>query len=75
MAVNQICDRCGRDMDKEKYQRGLVARVTPIWKFWGVVSQREGFLDMWQHNKYAIDLCQNCTTEFLIFSKSKRRRK
>lgn len=73
MAVHHLCDRCGRDLNSEAYQRGLVARMRhglrPKWKFWGVTPTKSGFNDMWELSADRIDLCQKCTKEFLKFSK------
>lgn len=75
MAVHHLCDRCGKDLNQEAYQRGMIARLkrglATRWKFWGVMPQKSGFNDMWELNRTHIDLCQSCTKEFFKFVQTK----
>lgn len=73
MANIDICDRCDGELHKEAYQRGIIARLRkPLWKLSRVTPMKSGFMDMWEVNRYEIDLCQKCTKEFFKFTKKRK---
>lgn len=64
MAVQQLCDRCGRVIDR--LENFLHMRRWERPRFTGLL-RRKRTKEMWGEFPQDIDLCDNCTKEFFKF--------
>lgn len=69
MSKLDVCDRCKTELHQDVYKRGLSAKRP---RFYFLMLSKSGAFNGWELGKSRIDLCQNCTAEFLIFAKPKK---
>ncbi len=69
MSRINVCDRCTKELHSKAYRSGLRAKKP---RYWMIQPTKSGAFDGWELSKAKIELCQDCTAEFMIFAHSSK---